>query len=186
MVEKARAEAARDSIANIEFVCSDVYALPFAAGAADIVSCGYAFHHMTDPARALAEMARVTRLGGRVAVIDIIVPEGFDPLHQTAIERERDPSHTSTLTVARFRELYRNAGLRIRSEDIHENFHNFDYWMQNAGSAPGDDIYVRTRQALEKFMTGDDSGFRPRVSGEDGAGLEFTHTVLLIVGEKPE
>ena len=186
MVEKARAEAARDGIANIEFVCSDVYALPFAAGAAHIVTCGYAFHHMTDPERALAEMARVTRPGGRVAIIDIIVPEGFDPRHQNAIERERDPSHTDTLTVARFFELFHDAGLRVRSADVHENFHDFDYWMRNAGSAPGDDIYSRTRRLMEKFMIGDVSGFRPRVSGKDGAGLEFTHTVLLIVGEKPE
>jgi ubiquinone/menaquinone biosynthesis C-methylase UbiE len=59
MVEKARAEAARDRIANIEFVCADIYALPFANGVAGIVSCGYAFHHMTEPARAIAEMARV-------------------------------------------------------------------------------------------------------------------------------
>jgi len=29
MVEKARAEALRDGIANIEFICADVYALPF-------------------------------------------------------------------------------------------------------------------------------------------------------------
>ena len=186
MVEKARSEAAREAIANIEFVCSDVYALPFASGAADIVTCGYAFHHMTDPARALAEMSRVIRPGGRIAIIDIIVPEGFDPRHQNAIERERDPSHTDTLTAARFRAMFRDAGLRVRSESIHENFHDFDYWMQNAGSALGDDIYARTRRAMEKFMTGDASGFRPRPSGKDGASLEFTHTVLLIVGEKAE
>ena len=30
MVEKARAEAARDGITNIEFVCADIYAPPFA------------------------------------------------------------------------------------------------------------------------------------------------------------
>ncbi len=186
MIEKARAEAARDAIVNIEFVCSDVYAMPFAAGAGDIVSCGYAFHHMTDPARALAEMARVARPGGRVAIIDIIVPEPFDPAPQTAIERERDSSHTNTLTVARFRALFRDAGLRVRSEDVHENFNDFDAWMRNAASAPGDDTYARTRKRMEKFMTGDPSGFCPRASGDSGAGLEFTHTVLLIVGEKPE
>src|SRR5258708_17178953 len=49
MVEKARAEAARDGITNIEFVCADIYALPFADGAAGILSCGYAFHHMNEP-----------------------------------------------------------------------------------------------------------------------------------------
>jgi ubiquinone/menaquinone biosynthesis C-methylase UbiE len=186
MVEKARAEAAREGISNIEFVCSDVYALPFAIGAADIVSCGYAFHHMTDPARAIAEMTRVARPGGRMAIIDIIVPEGFDPELQNAIERERDPSHTNTLTVARFRAMFRDAGLHVRSEDVHENVHDFDAWMRNAGSAPGDDIYARTRKRMEKSMSADASGFRPHISGSDGAGIEFTHTVLLIVGEKPE
>jgi ubiquinone/menaquinone biosynthesis C-methylase UbiE len=186
MVEKARAEAARDSITNIEFTCADVYALPFADGDADIVSCGYAFHHMTDTARALAEMARVARPGGRVAVMDIIVPEGFDPALQTAIERERDPSHTNTLTLARFRNLVRDAGLQVRSEDLHENVHDFDAWMRNAGRAPGDDYYTKTRKLMESYLTGDATGFRPRVSEKDGCGIEFIHTVLLIVGEKPE
>ena len=187
MVEKARAEAARDSITNIEFTCADVYALPFADGAADIVSCGYAFHHMTDPARALAEMARVARPGGgRIAIIDIIVPEGFDPALQTAIERERDPSHTNTLTLDRFRNLFRDAGLQVRSEDQHENVHDFDAWMRNAGRAPGDDYYANTRKLMESYLASDITGFRPRISGKDGCGIEFIHTVLLIVGEKPE
>jgi len=187
MVEKARAEAARDAITNIEFTCADVYSLPFADNSADILTCGYAFHHMTDPLNALKEMARVARPGGRVAIIDIIVPDGFDPEHQTAIERERDPSHTNTLTPARFHEMFRDAGLRVYSESWHENFHDFDAWMRNAGRGPGDDYYAKTRKRMESFMTGKEaSGFRPRPSGQDGSGIEFTHTVLLIVGEKPE
>ncbi|MGH9679030.1 MAG: class I SAM-dependent methyltransferase, partial [Candidatus Acidiferrales bacterium] len=187
MVEKARAEAARDGIANIEFTCADVYALPFADSSADIVVCGYAFHHMTDPARVLSEMARVARPGGRVAVIDIIVPEGFDPAHQTAIERERDVTHTNTLTSAIFRSMFRDAGLRVYSENQHENFHDFDMWMRNAGRGPGDDFYAKTRRRMESSITAPDaSGFRPRSSGQDAKGIEFTHTVLVIVGEKPE
>ena len=110
MVEKARAEAARDGITNIEFVCADIYALPFADGAAGIVSCGYAFHHMTDPARALAEMARVVQPGGRMAITDIIVPEGCDAAFQNAVERVRDPSHTNTQSAANFRAMIRGLG----------------------------------------------------------------------------
>src|SRR5579863_1346149 len=113
MVEKARAEAAGDGITNIEFVCADIYALPFADGVAGIVSCGYAFHHMTEPARALAEMARVLQPGGRVAITDIVVPEGCDGDFQNHVERVRDPSHTSTQSVASFREMIRNLGLRV-------------------------------------------------------------------------
>jgi ubiquinone/menaquinone biosynthesis C-methylase UbiE len=186
MVEKAKTEAARDGITNIEFTCADVCALPFADGSADILSCGYAFHHMTDPDRALAEMARVALPGGRVAIIDIIVPEDFDPTLQTVIERERDPSHTNTLTLARFREIFRDAGLRLHFEGQHENVHDFDAWMLNAGRVPGDDYYARTRKRMESFLSGDATGFRPRISGKDGRGIEFIHTVLLIVGEKPK
>ena len=186
MVEKARAEAARDAITNIEFVCADIYALPFADGAAGIVSCGYAFHHMTDPARALAEMARVLQPRGRVAVTDIIVPEGCDGDFQNHVERVRDPSHTSTQSAASFRTMVRNLGLRVVSENTHVNWHDFDVWMGNAGKAPGDPVYEQTRALMESKLETDDSGFRPRRSGKVASGLEFMHTVLLLIAEKPE
>src|SRR6202167_4047301 len=132
MVEKARAEASRDGITNIEFVCADIYALPLSDGAAGIVSCGYAFHHMTDPTRALSEMARVVQPGGRLAITDIIVPEGCDGAFQNAVERVRDPSHTTTQSAANFQAMIRSLCLRVVSENIHDNWHDFGVWMSNA------------------------------------------------------
>jgi ubiquinone/menaquinone biosynthesis C-methylase UbiE len=186
MVEKARAEAARDGIANIEFVCADIYALPFADGAAGIVSCGYAFHHMTDPARALAEMARVLQPGGRVAITDIIVREGCDGEFQNRVERVRDPSHTSTQSVANFRAMVRDLGLRVDYENLHDNWHDFNVWMGNACKPPGDPVYVQTRSMMESCIDNDTSGFSPRRSDKVASGLEFMHTVLLLIAEKPE
>lgn len=186
MVEKARAEAARDGIENAEFVCADLYALPFADGVAGIVSCGYAIHHITDPARALAEMARVLQPGGRLAITDIIVREGCDGAIQNAIERVRDPSHTNTQSVASLRALVESLGLRVLSEHLHENWHNFNQWMGNAGLAPGDPVYQQVRAMMEACIEGDRSGFHPRLApGADG-GLEFVHTVLQLIAEKPE
>ena len=186
MVEKARAEAARDGITNIEFVCADIYALPFADGSAGIVSCGYAFHHMTDPPRALAEMARVAQPGGRLAITDIIVPEGCDAALQNAVERVRDPSHTNTQSVANFRAMIQKLGLRIVSENTHDNWHDFDVWMGNAGKPPGDPVYVQTRKLMESSIADDHSGFHPRRSEKVPGGLEFMHTVLQLIAEKPE
>jgi len=186
MVEKARAEAARDGIANIEFVCADIYALPFADGAAGIASCGYAFHHMTDPARALAEMARVLQSGGRLAITDIILREGCDGAFQNQVERVRDPSHTITQSVTNFHALIRNLGLHVVSENLHDNWHDFDVWMGNACKAPGDPVYEETRRLMESCIGTDRSGFRPRHSDKVPSGLEFMHTVLLLIAEKPE
>ena len=185
MVEKARAEAARAGITNIEFLGGDICALPFADGVAGIVACGYAFHHMQEAARALAEMARVLRPGGRIAIADLIVPEGPGGAIQNTIERARDPSHTNAQTVAQFHGLIHDAGLRLLFEESHEHWYDFELWMRNAGSAPGDATFVQVRRMMEEIMAHDISGLNPRRSEKTG-GIEFLHTVGLLVAEKRE
>jgi len=183
--QAAAVAAARAGITNIGFVTGDVYALPFADGVAGVVACGYAFHHMVEPARALAEMARVLRPGGRVAIADIIVPEGPGGAIQNAIERARDPSHTNAQSVAQFHTLIRDAGLRLLSEESRQHWYDFNLWMRNAGIAPGDADYLQVRRMMEEIMDRDVSGLQPRHSEKTG-GLEFLHTTLLLVAEKPE
>jgi ubiquinone/menaquinone biosynthesis C-methylase UbiE len=45
--------------------------LPFADGSADLALCSFAMSYFPSASRALAEMARVTRRGGRVVVADL-------------------------------------------------------------------------------------------------------------------
>jgi ubiquinone/menaquinone biosynthesis C-methylase UbiE len=54
----------------VDFRVADVYALPFEDGTVDACRADRVFHHLGDPARALREMVRVTRAGGRVVVCD--------------------------------------------------------------------------------------------------------------------
>ncbi|HWC04501.1 MAG TPA: methyltransferase domain-containing protein [Methylomirabilota bacterium] len=54
----------------VDFRVADACALPFEDETFDACRADRVFHHLVDPSRALAEMARVTRPGGRVVVSD--------------------------------------------------------------------------------------------------------------------
>lgn len=69
-LEAARAEAARRDDARTRFEVADVYALPYADGAFDVVHAHQVLQHLTDPVAALREMARVVRPGGLIAARD--------------------------------------------------------------------------------------------------------------------
>lgn len=53
---------------NLSFRQGDARELPFENDAFDVVYCRYVLEHLSDPARALSEMHRVLRPGGRIFV----------------------------------------------------------------------------------------------------------------------
>ena len=61
-------EAARRRHPGIEFQVADAERLPFADGAFDATVSAFVVNHMPDPERGAAELVRVTRPGGRVAL----------------------------------------------------------------------------------------------------------------------
>ena len=56
--------------AHVFPVQGDSERLPFASGSFDIVTCANSFHHYPHQDRAVAEMGRVLRPGGRLMIID--------------------------------------------------------------------------------------------------------------------
>src|SRR5205807_6694164 len=69
--EKARAAGAAD---RVRFVEADAQALPFADDTFQLVTVAFGLRNVTDPDRGLAEMVRVARPGGRVAVLEFSKP----------------------------------------------------------------------------------------------------------------
>ena len=55
-------------------VQADASAMPFASGVFDGVTCGYALRNFTDLRAAFDEMARVTRAGGRISLLEVAEP----------------------------------------------------------------------------------------------------------------
>jgi ubiquinone/menaquinone biosynthesis C-methylase UbiE len=111
MIGEARARQEAAGLNNLEWHIGDATALPFEEGRFDRVSTRYSFHHMPDPAAALAEMKRVCRSSGRIVVIDA-TPEAGKQKAYDEMERLRDPSHTSALTLEQLRKIGRDLGLR--------------------------------------------------------------------------
>jgi SAM-dependent methyltransferase len=68
MLGEARAEAAASGLTGLGLLRSDLLALPFADASFDAVVSLFTLAHVSDPACAVREMARVLRPGGRLAV----------------------------------------------------------------------------------------------------------------------
>jgi ubiquinone/menaquinone biosynthesis C-methylase UbiE len=189
---RARQKAAQEGLLRkLGFAIGDAQTLPFADGALDLAVTSYSLHHISDPARVIREMARVVKRGGRVGLIDIIVPE--DPKVRALnhrIERIRDPSHCWALTLAEFREMMAAAGLRIAATKIREHPRTFEHWMHVAGWKPSDAEYIEARQLMVSSIADDGSNFHPRFEPADvcqpGAEpcLYMVNTGIQIAAEK--
>ncbi|MFT3889743.1 MAG: methyltransferase domain-containing protein [Arachnia sp.] len=70
VLELSRAYLAERGVTNASFDVQDVHALTYADGTFDVVHAHQVLQHVADPVRALAEMRRVTKPGGLVAVRD--------------------------------------------------------------------------------------------------------------------
>lgn len=60
---------------NLRLVRGDGLSLPFGDAVADGVTCGFALRNVVDLRALAAEMARLLRAGGRVAVLEVAEPE---------------------------------------------------------------------------------------------------------------
>ena len=70
MISLANTRARERDISNITYQVADALDLPFDEATFDASRCERLFQHLREPARALTEMIRVTKPGGRVVVVD--------------------------------------------------------------------------------------------------------------------
>jgi SAM-dependent methyltransferase len=173
----AGAERVRSAgLTNVLFQEGDAMALPFVDGSFDLVACRSSLHHFVDPRRAVAEMTRVCRSGGRVVISDMIAPtaevrDGFDELH-----RLMDPSHVRALLDTELAEIVGAVG-------------PVTYADKSSIDLPIDVILTDAadRDAVMSKVLGDvgrnATGFDPRREGDD---VIVAFTAVVVHATRPE
>ena len=132
LLEQARKRAA--AFPNVSFVEGDATKLPFELGSFDLACSVRTLHHIARPELAVAELARVTRPGGHVFVVDQIAP--VDPLAALELnrfERARDPSHARTLADNDLRQLFEANGLVLERSEFARERRELDPYLDLAG-----------------------------------------------------
>jgi ubiquinone/menaquinone biosynthesis C-methylase UbiE len=176
MLDQARKLAAAKALRNVEFHRGDVYALPFAAATFDVVSCRFAFHHFEHPERALAEMVRVCRRGGRIVLCDGLASDDAAKADAfNRMERHRDPSTVEFRPLGYLVGLFASAGLAPPSQLFYRVPAERERLI--AGSFPANDDRDLLRRMIDSSVDGDLLGMESRRK-DDTVLLSYPAVIL--------
>jgi SAM-dependent methyltransferase len=169
ILQRARRAASHEGLQEkLTFVIGDAQSLPFADSSLTLAVTSYSLHHISDPARVISEMSRVVKKGGRVGLIDIVVPE--DPKIRALnhrIEFIRDHSHAKSMTQREFESMFASAGLRLTGMELKGHPRTFEHWMLVAGWKPSDPEYQEAHALLVGSIENDGANFQPRFEPKD-------------------
>lgn len=180
MLEKARQRCREAGVRNVRLALGRAEQLPFADGSFDAVVTRLTLHHFPDPQRAVEEMVRAMRPGGRLVVADVVSSEHSEEaaLHN-ALEILRDPSHVRMLPASELRRLIEAAGLRVTSTSPWDMSRDFEEWIRitNAPERAAPLLTIMRTLAKAGLHAGIGLGF-------DGETVVFQHRWLLVTAEK--
>lgn len=132
--EELAARARADAPANVEVLVADGEHLPLETASFDFAGTLRTLHHTPRPELLVAELARVTRPGGTILVVDQLAPA--DPLvgiDLTRFEHARDPSTTRVLADADLRGLFDSNSLKLLREEVVHEARDLDAYLDLAG-----------------------------------------------------
>jgi ubiquinone/menaquinone biosynthesis C-methylase UbiE len=132
--EELAARARADAPDNVEVLVGDGEHLAFERASFDFAGTLRTLHHTPRPELLVAELARVTRPGGRILVVDQLAPA--DPLaglELTRFEQSRDPSTTRILADVDLRGLFDSNSLTLLHEEVVHEARDLDAYLDLAG-----------------------------------------------------
>jgi len=191
-VAYADARRRREGLDNLDYLCGDIAALPFAQDSFDLVFSQLVVFFLPAPERAVAEFARVVRPGGTVTISVTDCPFQWTwperPGLAAAIAALRDAGLHGWRTP-RLPSMMRSAGLQdLNVEIVSDRVHTFV-------GRPGDDLrrnveesYARALRALPEAVGGAEEAerlFAELMDVVDDPQVSAFCTHWIVTGQKP-
>jgi ubiquinone/menaquinone biosynthesis C-methylase UbiE len=166
MLEVVRKEAAARGHPQIETLAGPAERLPCDDESFDCVVTRYSAHHWLDVRRAIQEIGRVLKPGGRIIVIDVLSPENplFDTALQT-VEILRDCSHVRDYRESEWYAMFRAANFSGPTTVRWKLPMQFDAWVARIGTSAARIDALKTvldelpGEARDYFAVDDDHSF---------------------------
>jgi ubiquinone/menaquinone biosynthesis C-methylase UbiE len=184
MLKKAQEFISEEGgVENVTFREADAEDLPFPAGSFTLLTCRIAPHHFPDVPRALQEFHRVLRRGGRMVIIDTLLPD--DPetaeFYQT-MEKMRDPTHVQAFRRDTWAQMVEEADFILHATKTFPKTHDFQEWARRAG------LSREGIQRLNHFFVEAPTKIQDYFQIETFAGEveSYTDQKLLIYASRPE
>jgi arsenite methyltransferase len=113
MVERARENAARDGVDNVEFRLGDIEHLPVENGSVDVIISNCVINLAPDKGRVFREAFRVLKPGGRLMVSDIVLTRPLPDFVKNSVA-----AYVGCIAGATVREDYLEAMRQAGFEDV--------------------------------------------------------------------
>jgi SAM-dependent methyltransferase len=164
---------------NVRWQLGDVQDLPWTDDTFDVVTCRRAAHHFADMSRAMAEMRRVLRPGGRLVIDDRTVPDDpkLDALMNT-LDLLHDHSHVREYSAAEWVAFCESVGLVVDDAEVYIRHRHLSSLTENV--APED---VAEIERLVEAMSPEQGEALHLERREDG--IWFDHYYLLVAAHRP-
>jgi ubiquinone/menaquinone biosynthesis C-methylase UbiE len=173
--ERLRAER---GIENMEFRVVDAHELLFDDEAFDIVTCRRAAHHFIDVAKALREMARVLKPGGRLVIDDRSVPEdNFADATLNRLDWLHDHSHVRQYRPGEWRAMMREAGSKVKAIETYTKHRPLSAFTNGVDAADVAEI------ASIVAALNDEQRAQLNVAEQDGE-VYLNHWYVTVIGVK--
>jgi ubiquinone/menaquinone biosynthesis C-methylase UbiE len=109
MVEKAKRNFQGRN--NFHFLVANAESIPLHDNYFDIIICTNSFHHYLHPDKALSEMHRLLKSGGRIYILDPTADNWIIKILDITMKL-KEPEHVKFYSTSEFKRIFKSAGLK--------------------------------------------------------------------------